>query len=85
MLPWSAQAVNNPLAQRAQAQGTTEGVWLDLPLLAQRIARRAGVPQTQIEQAGICTYCMAEEKASYRRNSHCQHGYEQRFSWITKR
>ncbi|MGF6560785.1 polyphenol oxidase family protein [Erwinia aphidicola] len=85
LLPWSAQAVNNPLAQRAQAQGTTGGVWFDLPLLAQRIARRAGVPQAQIEQAGICTYCMAEEKASYRRNSHCQHGYEQRFSWIAKR
>ena len=85
MLPWTTQRAENPLARRAQARGTTGGVWFDLPLLATRIALRAGVPPAQIEQSGICTYCMAEEKASYRRNSHCQHGYEQRFSWIARR
>jgi len=60
-------------------------VWFDLPLLAKRIALRAGVPEEQIELSQICTYCMAEEQASYRRNSHVQHGYQQRFSWIARR
>lgn len=85
LMSWSEQPVVNPLAQRAQARGTTGGIWFDLPLLAARIARREGVPEAQIEQASICTYCMAEEQASYRRNSHFQQGYQQRFSWIAKR
>lgn len=85
LMSWSVRPLFNTLAQRAQAQGTTGGVWFDLPLLAARIARREGVPEAQIEQANICTYCMAEEQASYRRNSHFQHGYQQRFSWIMKR
>ncbi|WP_455812280.1 polyphenol oxidase family protein [Pseudomonas graminis] len=85
LLPWSARPWPNPASVRPQAQGTTAGVWFDLPLLAKRIALRAGVPEAQIELSKICTYCMAEEQASYRRNSHFQHGYEQRFSWIAKR
>lgn len=82
LMAWSEQPQDNPAAVRPQAQGTTGGVWFDLPLLAKRIALREGVPEAQIELAGICTYCMAEEQASYRRNTHCQHGYRQRFSWI---
>ena len=85
LMSWSEQQDSHPLAQRAQAKGTTGGVWFDLPLLAARIAQREGVPEAQIEQANICTYCMAEEQASYRRNSHFQQGYQQRFSWITRR
>ena len=85
LMSWSASPPPNPAAVRPQAQGTTAGVWFDLPLLAKRIALRAGVPEAQIELARICTYCMAEEVASYRRNSHFQHGYQQRFSWIAKR
>lgn len=82
LMAWSEKPVNNPAAVRPQAQATTNGVWFDLPLLAKRIALREGVPEEQIELAGICTYCMAEEQASYRRNTHFQHGYRQRFSWI---
>lgn len=85
LMAWSDTPWPNPAAVRPQAQGTTGGVWFDLPLLAKRIALRAGVPDTQIELAQMCTYCMAEEQASYRRNSHFQHGYQQRFSWIAKR
>lgn len=83
LMAWSEQPSINPAAVRPQAQGTTDGVWFDLPLLAKRIALREGVPEEQIELAGICTYCMAEEQASYRRNTHRQHGYQQRFSWIS--
>lgn len=82
LMAWSEQPSINPAAVRPQAQGTTDGVWFDLPLLAKRIALREGVPEGQIELSGICTYCMAEEQASYRRNTHRQHGYQQRFSWI---
>lgn len=74
----------NPAAVRAQAVGTTQGQWFDLPLLAKRLALREGVPDAQIELSQICTYCMAEEKASYRRNTHFEHGYQQRFSWIRR-
>ena len=85
LMDYSSQQPVNPAAVRPQAQGTTGGVWFDLPQLAQRIALRAGVPGSQIELAGVCTYCMAEDRASYRRNSHFKHGYEQRFSWIKLR
>lgn len=85
LMAWSENPIKNPAAIRPQAESTTNGVWFDLPLLAKRIALREGVPEEQIELAGICTYCMAEEQASYRRNTHCQHGYRQRFSWIKRR
>lgn len=74
----------NRAARRPQAAGTTQGRWFDLPLLAKRLAMREGVPEANIELSQICTYCMAEEQASYRRNTHFQHGYQQRFSWIRK-
>ncbi|WP_380184036.1 polyphenol oxidase family protein [Kalamiella sp. sgz302252] len=82
LLAWSPQQSSNQQALRAQAIGTTQGVWFDLPLLAKRMAMREGVPEAQIELSQICTYCMAEEQASYRRNGHFQHGYQQRYSWI---
>jgi len=85
LMSWSRQPEHNSAAIRPQAQSTTEGVWFNLPLLAKRIAQREGVPEAQIELSGICTYCMAEEQASYRRNTHCQHGYQQRFSWIRRK
>ncbi|WP_338638055.1 polyphenol oxidase family protein [Erwinia persicina] len=85
LMSWSSTPFPNPAAVRPQARGTTDGVWFDLPLLAKRIALRAGVPESQIELSQVCTYCMAEDQASYRRNSHVQQGYQQRFSWIAKR
>ncbi|MDN4628933.1 polyphenol oxidase family protein [Erwinia sp. BC051422] len=85
LLAYSTRQYRNPQAVRAQAIGTTQGVWFDLPLLAKRMAMRAGVPEAQIELSGICTYCMAEEQASYRRNGHFQHGYQQRYAWIRRR
>jgi copper oxidase (laccase) domain-containing protein len=48
------------------------------------MSMREGVPEAQIELSEICTYCMAEAQASYRRNSHFDHGYQQRFSWIRR-
>ncbi|WP_034944557.1 polyphenol oxidase family protein [Erwinia oleae] len=85
LLPVTAHQPANPAAVRAQAAATTQGVWFDLPLLAKRIALREGVPATQIELSRVCTYCMAEEQASYRRNTHFSHGYQQRYSWIQRR
>ncbi|HBV39728.1 MAG TPA: hypothetical protein DEF05_08620 [Erwinia sp.] len=85
LLAWSRQQSRNAQAVRPQAVGTTQGVWFDLALLAKRMAMREGVPEAQIELSGICTYCMAEEQASYRRNGHFQHGYQQRYSWIGRR
>ena len=84
LIAYSSTQSINPQAVRAQAVGTTQGVWFDLPLLAKRMAIREGVPEAQTELSQICTYCMAEEQASYRRNSHFDHGYQQRFSWIRR-
>ncbi|KAB8311844.1 laccase domain-containing protein [Erwinia endophytica] len=85
LMALSKQQHDNPHAVRPQATSTTQGVWFDLPLLAKRMAGREGVPEAQIELSAVCTYCMAEEQASYRRNSHFNHGYLQRFSWIKRR
>ncbi|WLS78420.1 polyphenol oxidase family protein [Erwinia pyri] len=84
LLAFTSSQPTNPKALRPQAVATTQGEWFDLPLLAKRVAMREGVPEAQIELSQICTYCMAEEKASYRRNTHFDHGYQQRFSWIRK-
>ncbi|MGE9551144.1 polyphenol oxidase family protein [Erwinia amylovora] len=85
LIACTKQQSSNPQAIRPQAKGTTQGVWFDLPLLAKRMAIREGVPEAQIELSEVCTYCMAEEQASYRRNTHFHHGYQQRFSWIKRR
>ncbi|WP_414147587.1 polyphenol oxidase family protein [Erwinia sp. BNK-24-b] len=84
LLAFSTRQYLNPHAVRAQAVATTQGIWFDLPQLAKRMAMREGVPEAQIELSQICTYCMAEEQASYRRNGHFQHGYQQRYSWIKR-
>lgn len=75
----------NPLAIRAQAASVTRGVWFDLPLLAKHIAMREGVPERQIELSGLCTYCMAGEEASYRRDRQLHQSHMQRYSWIKRR
>lgn len=85
MMHFTERQPANDCAVRAQASGTTQGVWFDLPLLVKRMAMREGVPAAQIEMSRICTYCMAEAQASYRRNTHFSHGYQQRFSWIRRR
>lgn len=85
LIATSEQQIRNPHAVRPQATATSGGIWFDLPLLAKRMMLREGVPEAQIELSGICTYCMAEEQASYRRNGHIHCGYQQRFSWIKRR
>ncbi|SFN23298.1 conserved hypothetical protein [Izhakiella capsodis] len=83
-LPWSHQQPVNRLAQRPQAQAQQNGVWFNLPALAENMASLWGLPSENVEQLGVCTYCSAEEHASYRRNTHFGGGYQQRFSWIRR-
>lgn len=84
-LPWTRQQPDNPAAVRPQAVARQQGVWFDLPALAQQMAEAWGLPAENIEQLGVCTYCAAEEHASYRRNTHFANGYQQRWSWIRRR
>lgn len=84
-LPWSRQQPDNPAAVRPQAVARQQGIWFDLPALAQQMAQAWGLPTENIEQLGVCTYCSAEECASYRRNTHFANGYQQRWSWICRR
>ncbi len=81
-VPRSAHAVPNPRAIRACAPETQPAFWLDLPAMATQMLISAGVPPEQIDNLHYCTYCMAEEGASYRRNTHTGEGYQLRFSWI---
>ncbi|OON38635.1 hypothetical protein BTJ39_17410 [Izhakiella australiensis] len=83
-LPWSPQQPTNRLARRPQAVAQQSGVWFDLPALAQRMAEAWGLASENVEQLSVCTYCAAEEHASYRRNTHFDGGYQQRYSWIRR-
>jgi len=82
---WHREQPHNPFAVRPQAKATQNGIWFNLPQLATEILLKAGVPAAHIENVGFCTYCMAENGASYRRNTHFNSGYQSRFSWIRRR
>jgi len=84
-LRWHRQQPVNPLAQRTQAVAHQHGVWFDLPALATHLLVSAGVPETQIDNVNVCTYCMAESGSSYRFNTHHGSGYRSRYSWIRRR
>ncbi|MBS0855225.1 MULTISPECIES: polyphenol oxidase family protein [unclassified Tatumella] len=73
---------DNPRAVRPCAPQSYPAVWLDLPALASQILACEGVPPEQIDNLHCCTYCMAEDGASFRRNTHTGEGYQLRFSWI---
>lgn len=83
--PWHQQQPHNPQAIRPQAQANSQGIWFDLPGLARQMMRQRGIPDGQIETLEVCTYCMAEPRSSYRRNSHFAEGYAARYSWIQRR
>ena len=53
--------------------------------LATQMLVDAGVPAAQIDNVGVCTYCMAESGSSYRFNTHTGSGYHSRYSWIRRR
>lgn len=81
---WSAVQPHNALAVRSQAQAQQQGVWFDLPQLGRQMLLQTGIPAAQIELLNLCTYCMAETGASYRRNTHFNSGYRSRYSWIRR-
>ncbi|QKJ88742.1 polyphenol oxidase family protein [Paramixta manurensis] len=82
---WQEMQPLNPHAVRPQACGNNSGVWFDLAGLGRQMLQQAGIPARQIDVLEVCTYCMAEPNASYRRNTHFNHGYASRFSWIGRR
>ena len=84
-LRWHRKQPVNPLAQRTQASAHQQGVWFDLPALATQLLVNAGVPDAQIDNLSVCTYCMAEAGSSYRFNTHFGSGYRSRYSWIRRR
>lgn len=84
-LRWHRQQPVNGEAQRPQATARQQGLWFDLPALATQMLVDAGVPAAQIDNVGVCTYCMAESGSSYRFNTHTGSGYHSRYSWIRRR
>ena len=81
---WHRQQPRNIHAIRPQAQASSHGGWFDLPGLGKQMLLQMGVPAAQIEILPVCTYCMAEDRSSYRRNSHFAAGYASRYSWIQR-
>ncbi|CAJ0990831.1 polyphenol oxidase family protein [Pantoea sp. Nvir] len=81
---WHYKQPYNPLAVRAQAHATQNSIWFDLPQMATEILKQVGVRSTNIENIGLCTYCMAEIGSSYRRNTHFNNGYQSFYSWIRR-
>ena len=81
-VPGAFQPAANPRALRPTAPSTQPAYWLDLPALATQMLLREGVSASRIDNLNLCTYCMAEPGASYRRNTHTAEGYQLRFSWI---
>jgi polyphenol oxidase len=81
---WAIEQPHNPLAVRPQAQAQQQGIWFDLPQLGRQMLLQMGIPADQIELLNLCTYCMAETGASYRRNTHFNSGYRSRYSWIQR-
>ncbi|KOC87347.1 polyphenol oxidase family protein [Winslowiella iniecta] len=81
---WQQQQPRNSRALRPQAEAHTQGIWFDLPGLARQMLHQRGIPAAQIEILEVCTYCMAEPHASYRRNTHFRDGYAARYSWIQR-
>lgn len=82
---WSATQPVNPRAIRPQAQATTAGIWFDLPALGRQMLLDMKIPAAQIDLLPVCTYCQAEPRSSYRRNTHFADGYALRYSWIQRR
>lgn len=81
---WSVGQPHNAQAVRPQAQARQQGIWFDLPQLGRQMLLQTGIPAEQIELLNVCTYCMAETGASYRRNTHFNSGYRSRYSWIRR-
>ena len=83
-IKWHQSQPVNPHSRRAQAHPQQNGIWFDLPDLATRMLMQAGIPAGQIDNVGVCTYCMAEAGSSYRSNTHFNSGYQSRYSWIRR-
>lgn len=75
----------NVRAVRPQAQAARRGVWFDLPELGRQMLLDMQIPAAQIEILPVCTYCCAEPRSSYRRNTHTSEGYDLRYAWIRRR
>lgn len=84
-IKWHQSQPKNSHAQRKQANPQQNGIWFDLPELAKQMLIQAGIPDRQIENVNICTYCMAEAGSSYRYNTHFNSDYQSRFSWIRRK
>lgn len=82
--PWQQQQPRNQRAVRPQALAHHQGIWFNLPGLASQMLQQRGIPAAQIEILEVCTYCMAERRSSYRRNTHFSDGYASRYSWIQR-
>ncbi|QHM72499.1 polyphenol oxidase family protein [Mixta intestinalis] len=80
-----SQQPRNERAIRPQARATQHGIWFDLPALGRQMLLDMQIPAAQIEVLPVCTYCSAEPRSSYRRNTHTNEGYDLRYAWIRRR
>lgn len=80
--PWRKE--RPPSADPARTQAVVHGGdhWLDLDRIARLQLERAGVPASQVEDVGACTYCGPGELASYRRGTHIGIKAGRQWAWI---
>jgi YfiH family protein len=84
--PWKDKQIPSVKPGRSQAKVGDNDYWLDLDQIARLQLVSTGVPDAQIEDVGLCTYCGPGEFASFRRATHEGATQKKRqWSWISTR
>lgn len=82
--PWSDEPQRSRTGERSQAPRTSTNLWINLPQIARLQLASAGMPETNIEEADLCTYCGSSQLASYRRGTHERQKTLRQWSWISR-
>jgi YfiH family protein len=81
--PYSNQQPKSSKLARSQAPISSNNLWLNLDLIARLQLKSLGVPDTNIEDVGYCTYCGPGSRASFRRATHEKTlNSSRQWSWI---
>jgi len=81
--PWSTTREASGLATNPrQAVASHDEAWFDLTSYCLYLLEASGLDRTQIQRAGICTYCTGQDWGSYRRRTHRVEEKTYQYSWI---
>ena len=84
--PWSSVRERSKLtASLRRAPASHDEAWFDLTLYCLYLLEASGLDRTQIQTAGICTYCSDQDWGSYRRRTHRAEEKTYQYSWICRK